>query len=77
MTKKFVLTVTEDSDGGFLIETENAGFNALELLGILTSKQHDIFEQYEHPTKFVLKAIYPDGTEEIVDEVNLDKEKEQ
>ena len=70
MEKKFVMTVTEGSDGNFLVETENSGFNTFEILGILTSKQHDIFKQNEQPTKFVRKAIYSDGTVEILDKEN-------
>ena len=66
--KKFVLTVTED--GGFCnVETEANGFTAYEIIGILYSKIHDIYKQWEVPAEFTRKRIHEDGTVEMIEEV--------
>ena len=68
MSKKFILTLTEDDNGDATVHTENDGYNALELLGFLEMKQQDILEQLNHPAKFVRK--FPDDSvkEEVTDD---------
>lgn len=58
MEKKFVLTVTQESDGSFHIETENNGFNTLEVIGIIAYKQHEIINE---------KMIPENETEQIIE----------
>lgn len=67
MSKKFVLTVTEDIDGNVTMNSENSGFNAAELLGFLLLKQQDVLEQMHHPEKFERKIIKGDTVEEITE----------
>lgn len=67
MGKKFVLTATVRPDGTFCIESENTGFDTLEILGILSAKEHDIHRQAEMPSEFVRKMITENGTTVIVD----------
>lgn len=59
---KFIITEGKDR----VIETRlvNSGFNAMELLGILDMKRHDIFEQLYRPEafKFVREYKADDGT---------------
>jgi len=44
MKKKYILVVTE-TDEGLNFRSKSDGFNALEILGVLTSKIEDIKEQ--------------------------------
>lgn len=59
MGKQFTLILTEMNNGGATVSTENDGFSALEILGLLEMKQQDILEQLRHPAKFVRK--FTDG----------------
>jgi hypothetical protein len=68
MSKKFILTLTEDDNGDATVHTENDGYNALELLGFLEMKQQDILEQLNHPAKFVRKFTDGSVKEEATDE---------
>lgn len=68
MSKKFILTLTEDDNGDATVHTENDGYNALELLGFLEMKQQDILEQLNHPAKFVRKFANGDVKEEATDD---------
>lgn len=68
MSKKFILTLTEDDNGDATVHTENDGYNALELLGFLEMKQQDILEQLNHPAKFVRKFADGSVKEEATDE---------
>lgn len=67
MEKKLVITATVRPDGMIHIESENTGFNSLEILGILSAKEHDIHRQAEEPAEFVRKLITEDGTVLVVD----------
>lgn len=49
--KKFVMTVT-DNGVNILIDGENTGFSAFELVGILDAKKQDILDQMNHPEKY-------------------------
>ena len=49
--KKFVMTVT-DNGVNILIDGENTGFSAIELVGILDAKKQDILDQMNHPEKY-------------------------
>ena len=49
--KKFVMTVTDDGVN-ILIDGENTGFSAIELVGILDAKKQDILDQMNHPEKY-------------------------
>lgn len=70
--KKFVLTATE-KDGQDLIDCENEGFTALELLGILEVKKSDILEQMRRPADFKRYVIDKNGRKsEIVKEKEND-----
>lgn len=70
--KKFVLTATE-KDGQGLIDCENDGFTALEILGILEAKRSDIIDQMKHPAEFKRYTIDKNGRKsEIVKEKEND-----
>lgn len=59
MKKKFILLVTE-TDEGCRFDSKNQGFNALEVLGILSSKIEDIKDQMKgliNPTIFERKLV--------------------
>lgn len=72
MTRRYTLTATEEIDGTISIASENTGFDVLELLGILECKRQDIYKQAFQSTNFLRKAIYEDGSEQIIE-----KEKEE
>lgn len=56
--KKYTLTITEDKDS-FKVESENEGFNSLELYAILDIKRQDILKQIHGEIKpdFVRKYV--------------------
>lgn len=58
--KKFTLIATE-KDGQGLITSENKGFNALEILGILRAKEADILDQMNHPQDFKRYSVDKKG----------------
>jgi hypothetical protein len=58
--KKFTLVATL-TDNAINIETENTGFNALEILGLLEDKQADILTQMKSPSRFKRMRIDEDG----------------
>lgn len=68
MSRRFTLILTEDDNGDSTVNTENDGYNALELLGFLEMKQQDILEQLNHPAKFVRKFADGSVKEEATDE---------
>ena len=44
--KKYTLTITADSESAKVgVMSENNGFSAIELLGLITWKQHDVIRQ--------------------------------
>lgn len=45
MKKKFILVVTSTQDEGYRFSSKNEGFNALEVMGILSSKIEDVKDQ--------------------------------
>jgi len=60
MKKKFILVVTSTQDEGYRFSSKNEGFNALEVLGILSSKIEDIKDQMKgliNPTIFERKLV--------------------
>lgn len=66
--KKFTIIATE-KDGQGVINTENEGFTALEILGILKAKENDILEQMKMPADFKRYTIDKNGKRsEIVKE---------
>ena len=67
--KKFVMTVTDDGVN-ILIDGENTGFSAIELVGILDAKKQDILDQMNHPEKYKhVRKINVDGEQLSIDEV--------
>ena len=67
--KKFVMTVTDDGVN-ILIDGENTGFSAIELVGILDAKKQDILDQMNHPEKYKhVRKINVDGEQISIDEV--------
>ena len=70
--KKFVMTVTNDGIN-ILIDGENTGFNAMELVGILEAKKQDILDQMNHPEKYKhVRKINVDGEQLSIEEVEED-----
>ena len=67
--KKFVMTVTDDGVN-ILIDGENTGFSAIELVGILDAKKQDILDQMNHPEKYKhVRKINVDGEQLSIEEV--------
>ena len=62
MSKSFKLTAYETIEGA-MIETENEGYNAIEILGLLEAKKRHIIEQIYNPDRF--KRVYVSDGEEI------------
>ena len=61
MSKSFKLTAYETREGT-MVETENEGYNAIEIIGLLEAKKRDIIEQIYNPEKFK-RINVSDGTE--------------
>jgi hypothetical protein len=61
MSKSFKLTAYETREGT-MVETENEGYNAIEILGLLEAKKRDIIEQIYNPDRFK-RINVSDGTE--------------
>ena len=67
--KKFVMTVTNDGDN-ILIDGENTGFTAIELVGIFEAKKQDILDQMNHPEKYKhVRKLNVDGEQISIEEV--------
>ena len=67
--KKFVMTVTDDGVN-ILIDGENTGFSAIELVGILDAKKQDILDQMNHPEKYKhVRKLNVDGEQLSIEEV--------
>lgn len=67
--KKFVMTVTDDGVN-ILINGENTGFSAIELVGILDAKKQDILDQMNHPEKYKhVRKLNVDGEQLSIEEV--------
>lgn len=49
--KRFILMITEN-EGAINFESENDGFNALELIAFLEMKKHDVVVQAEAQTTY-------------------------
>lgn len=70
--KRFVMTVTEEG-GSLLIDGENSGFNAIELVGIFEAKKQDILDQINHPEKYKhVRHVNVDGEQIAIEEVESD-----
>lgn len=67
ITKKFTFEVIA-KDGAITMESNNDGFTALEVIGILETKARDIYEQMRMPAKFKRIKIKEDGAYAIVKE---------
>lgn len=61
MSKSFKLTAYETREGT-MVETENEGYNAIEILGLLEAKKRDLMEQIYNPDRFK-RINVSDGTE--------------
>lgn len=69
-TQTFTLTVEINEKGYSTISSLNEGFSPLELLGILTFKITDIYQQMQHqvpPPKVVRSVTHKDVEDEIDD----------
>ena len=67
--KKFVMTVTNDGDN-ILIDGENTGFTAIELVGNFEAKKQDILDQMNHPEKYKhVRKLNVDGEQISIEEV--------
>ena len=70
--KKFVMTVTDDGVN-ILIDGENTGFSAFELVGILDAKKQDILDQMNRPEKYKhVRKLNVDGEQLSIEEVEED-----
>lgn len=68
--KRFVMTVTDDG-GHILIDGENTGFSAIELVGIFEAKKQDILDQMNHPEKYKhVRKVNVDGEQIAIEEVD-------
>lgn len=61
MKKQFTLTFTEE-DGHLTTGGNNDGFNALELVGLLSLKIGDVLDQVNKSTTFSRVVKKPDGS---------------
>jgi hypothetical protein len=59
--RKYTITLTQYSDGSSNLKRDNAGFTALELLGILTHAQNDVLLIFAKHKTFEANELIVNG----------------